>query len=51
MKLFELVTLFAFIAFVTNCIQFDKDRARCEKVGYEASGCSIHKKIADAEKK
>jgi hypothetical protein len=51
MKLFELVGLFAFIMFVTNCIQFDKDRKRCEKVNYEASGCSIHKVIKEQEAK
>lgn len=51
MKLFELVGLFAFILFVTNCIQYDKDRVRCEKANYEASGCSVFKKVNEASKK
>lgn len=45
MKLFELVGLFAFILFVANALQFEKDRKRCEKVNYEATGCSIHKTL------
>lgn len=51
MKCFELIGLIAFALFVSNCFQFEKDRVRCEKAGYEADGCSIHKEVKDFDKK
>lgn len=51
MKLFELVGLFLFASFVLNVIQYDKDRTRCEKVEYQAKGCSIFKKVKEVGNK
>ena len=49
MKLFDFGFL-AFILFVANAVQFEKDRVRCEKSDYQASGCSVHKKLKLSEK-
>jgi hypothetical protein len=51
MKLFELVGLFTFIFFVTNCLQFEKARKICAETNYESQGCEVHKKIYENSKK
>lgn len=51
MKLFELVGLFLFISFVANCFQFESKRKECVKTEYKASGCEIHKDLAEKKLK